>query len=70
MPAVGSEGPLGSLESLAELTQPDNRHMTSSVQPAYYDGQLVAVKTIQKPAVLLTKTLIAEVNQVLPLFIT
>ena len=36
----------------------------SSVRPAYYSGQLVAVKDIRKPSITLTKTIITEVNQV------
>ena len=36
----------------------------SSVRPAYFNGQIVAVKDINKPFLTLTKTIILEVNQV------
>ena len=61
--AAKSEAIISSIESLTE--NPDLKSTwTSSVQPAYYNGQLIAVKHIQKPFVTLTKAIILEINQV------
>lgn len=57
-----------STESLAEDAGPRHSTWTSSVQPAYYNGQLVAVKHIKKPFVALTKEVVAEINQVLAVY--
>ena len=62
--AANSEEALSmSTESIAEETRPKNGWI-SSVQAAYFNGQLVAVKNIQKPFVTLTKSIILEINQV------
>lgn len=55
-----------STESLAEDagTRAAASSVASSVQPAYYLGQLVAVKHIKKPYVSVTKPLVTEINQV------
>lgn len=69
--AAGSEEGMMSTESLAHDAENESATnlpvaaWVSSVKPAYYNGQLVAVKHIKKPFVTLTKTVVAEVNQVI-----
>lgn len=65
MLALGSETAVNSAGSLAEepATSTGMSWMTS-VRPAYLNGQLVAVKDIKKPYVVMTKSIIVEINQV------
>ena len=50
--------------SVSEEQVNQNVSWLSSVRPAYFNGQIVAVKDINKPFLTLTKTIILEVNQV------
>ena len=53
-------------ESLGEATEAGVAAgpWISSVRPAYYNGQIVAVKSINKPYVALSLTIVMEINQV------
>lgn len=63
--AASSEEALASAESLVEMEEAPRRgSWISSVLPAYYNGQLVAVKHIKKPFVATTRNIVLEVNLV------
>ena len=63
--AAKSEEAIMSTESLqTEETLPTVVGWATSIIPAYYNGQLVAVKNVKKPFIVLNKVIIMEVNQV------